>query len=166
MPWRGGSRLEHTQQRRLRTICELFNSATCALYIAKLSKTSTNGSLLGFSALLVMTFYLVLVTDNVHSTSWPSCSDLLCHIFQYRLINIGRLVLRHLASDRTRIGSPPRQRLPFSNVLAVTPMIACTSVASQKENDAYLRYVYFSRSRPRAPRPRGPPVPAASPPSP
>jgi len=94
-------------------------------------KTSSNGSLLGFSALLVMTFYLMLVTDNVHSTSRPSCSDLLCHIFNmYRLIRIGRLVLRNLASDRIRIGSPPRQRLPFSNVLAVTPMMACTSVAS------------------------------------
>jgi len=49
-----------------------------ALHIAKLRKTSFNGSLPGFSALLVMTFYLVLVTDNVHSTSRPSCSDLLC----------------------------------------------------------------------------------------
>jgi len=52
-----------------------------ALHIAKLSKTSFNGSLPGFSALLVMTFYLVLVTDNVHSTSRPSCSDLLCDFF-------------------------------------------------------------------------------------
>jgi len=50
-------------------------------HIAKLSKTSFNGSLPGFSALLVMTFYLVLVTDNVHSTSRPSCSDLLCDFF-------------------------------------------------------------------------------------
>jgi len=35
-----------------------------ALHIAKFSKTSSNGSFLGFSALLVMTFYLVLVTDT------------------------------------------------------------------------------------------------------
>jgi len=53
-----------------------------ALHIAKLRKTSFNGSLPGFSALLVMTFYLVLVTDNVHSTSRSSCSDLLCDIFK------------------------------------------------------------------------------------
>jgi len=52
-----------------------------SLHIAKLRKTSLNGSLPGFSALLVMTFYLVLVTNNVHSTSRLSCSDLLCDIF-------------------------------------------------------------------------------------
>ena len=66
----------------LSPLARATSSETCAvLHIAKLSKTSSNGSLLGFSALLVMTFYLVLVTDNVHSTSRPSCSDLLCDIF-------------------------------------------------------------------------------------
>ena len=50
------------------------------------------------------------------------------------MIRIGRHFLRHLASDPIRIAL---QFLPFSNVLAVAAMMACTSVASWKENDAY-----------------------------
>jgi len=73
----------------LSPLARATSSETCAvLHIAKLSKTSSNGSLLGFSALLVMTFYLVLVTDNVHSTSRPLCSDLLCHIFNMYIGNV------------------------------------------------------------------------------
>ena len=50
------------------------------LHIAKLSEKSFNGSLPGFSALLVMTFYLVLVTDTVTCTQLLDLRAAICFV--------------------------------------------------------------------------------------